>query len=65
MTESNIKVQDVIHLDKIEDKHEIAIAGDRIVVEKKLLRKIDLRMMPMMMLICTYSLLYGLSRYLN
>ncbi|KAH0334546.1 MFS general substrate transporter, partial [Aureobasidium melanogenum] len=51
MTEFNIKVQDVIHLDKIDDEHEIAIAGDRIVVEKKLLRKIDLRMMPMMMLI--------------
>lgn len=53
MSESSIKVQDVIHLDKIDDEHEIAITGDRIVMEKKLLRKIDLRMMPMMMLICT------------
>ncbi|KAG9957844.1 MFS general substrate transporter, partial [Aureobasidium melanogenum] len=51
MNESSIKVQDVIHLDKIDEEHETGYAGDRIADETKLLKKIDLRMMPMMMLI--------------
>ncbi|KAH0032978.1 MFS general substrate transporter, partial [Aureobasidium melanogenum] len=51
MNDSSIKVQDVIHLDKVDFEHENGYAGDRIADEKKLLKKIDLRMMPMMMLI--------------
>ena len=53
MIDSNIKLQDVVHLDKIDDETGITFVGDRIAQEKKLLRKIDMRMMPMMMLICT------------
>jgi hypothetical protein len=59
MNDSSIKVQDVIHLDKVDFEHENGYAGDRIADEKKLLKKIDLRMMPMMMLICMYVLLSG------
>lgn len=59
MNDSSIKVQDVIHLDKVDFEHENGYAGDRIADEQKLLKKIDLRMMPMMMLICMYVLLSG------
>ncbi|KAG9519402.1 MFS general substrate transporter, partial [Aureobasidium melanogenum] len=51
MNDSSIKVQDIIHLDKVDFEHENGYAGDRIADEKKLLKKIDLRMIPMMMLI--------------
>jgi hypothetical protein len=54
MIDTNAKLQDVVHLDKIDDEIDTTFAGDRITQEKKLLRKIDMRMMPMMMLICTH-----------
>jgi hypothetical protein len=53
MIDANTKLQDVIHLDTISDEIDSTFAGDRIAQEKKLVRKIDTRMMPMMMLICT------------
>ncbi|KAK6000878.1 hypothetical protein QM012_002961 [Aureobasidium pullulans] len=51
MDENDIKGQEVFRLDKIDDEDENAYIGDRVADEKVLLRKIDLRMMPMMMLI--------------
>jgi alpha-glucuronidase len=54
MIDTNAKLQDVVHLDNIDDEIDTTFAGDRIAQEKKLLRKIDMRMMPMMMLICTF-----------
>lgn len=53
MADTNAKLQDVVYLDTIDDEAGTVFAGDRIAQEKKLLRKIDMRMMPMMMLICT------------
>ena len=53
MANTNAKLQDVVYLDTIDDEAGNTVAGDRIAQEKKLLRKIDMRMMPMMMLICT------------
>ena len=53
MVDTNAKLQDVVYLDTIDDEIGTAFASDRIAQEKKLLRKIDIRMMPMMMLICT------------
>lgn len=55
MVENSIKVQDVIHLDKIDDEIDNAFIGDRIAKERELLKKIDLRTMPRMMLICMCS----------
>lgn len=55
MAKNSMKVQDVIHLDKIDDDIENTFVGDRIAEEKKLLKKLDMRMMPMMMLICMYA----------
>ncbi|KAI4851198.1 MFS transporter [Aureobasidium sp. EXF-8845] len=51
MIDTNAKLQDVVHLDDIDDEIDTTLAVDRIAQEKKLLRKIDMRMMPMMMLI--------------
>jgi hypothetical protein len=53
MIDTNAKLRDVIHLDTIDDEIDTTFAGDRVAREKKLLRKIDARMIPMMMLICT------------
>ncbi|KAI4726124.1 hypothetical protein E4T49_06117 [Aureobasidium sp. EXF-10728] len=50
MTNPNTKLQDVVHLDNIDDINDTSV-GERIAEEKKLLKKIDMRMMPMMMLI--------------
>lgn len=52
MADANAKLQNVVYLDTIDDEIGTTFAGDRIAQEKKLLRKIDTRMMPMMMLIC-------------
>jgi hypothetical protein len=56
MIDTNTKLQDVVHLDTLSDEIDATFAGDRIAQEKKLVRKIDMRMMPMMMLICTCRL---------
>jgi hypothetical protein len=67
MVDTKTKLQDVVHLDTISDEIDTTFAGDRIAQEKKLVRKIDTRMMPMMMLICMchpsdpYSRLLGLT----
>jgi hypothetical protein len=53
MVDTSAKLQDVVYLDTIDDEIGTTFASDRIAQEKKLLRKIDIRMMPMMMLICT------------
>jgi len=53
MADTNAKLQDVVYLDTLDDETGTTFAGDRIALEKKLLRKIDTRMMPIMMLICT------------
>lgn len=52
MADANAKLQNVVYLDTIDDEIGTTFAGDRIAQEKELLRKIDTRMMPMMMLIC-------------